>query len=258
MSIDDGQAESGTGLGRLLAVGDIHGCAEELSALLREVDPSERDTIVFLGDYVDRGDGSREVIDQLLELRTSNRCRTIFLRGNHEDMFLDFLGEDGSHGDVFLFNGGRATLASYGVRPGAKLSDVLAALPPAHLTFLRELTFSHVVEPFLFVHAGISPLRALADQQREDLLWIRDEFIRNRHRLKQTVVFGHTPQREVFWHLPYKVGLDTGCVYGNRLSCLDFTSRVLLQAERGSCRIHRGAVPAELPTLSTSASEPTP
>lgn len=248
MPIDQAVGGS-TGQGRLLAIGDIHGCADELAALLREISPGPSDTIVFLGDYVDRGSGTREVIEQVLDLRASNRCGTVFLRGNHEDMFLGFLGENGSHGDVFLFNGGRATLASYGVRAGDRLPDVLAKLPPNHLAFLKGLEFSYLVEPFLFVHAGISPLRPLAEQRREDLLWIRDEFIRNRHRLAQTVVFGHTPQREVFWHLPYKIGLDTGCVYGNRLSCLDFTSRELLQVERGSCRIHRRAVPPEMPVL---------
>jgi serine/threonine protein phosphatase 1 len=245
----DQDAQASTGPGRLLAIGDIHGCADELAAMLHEISPTASDTIVFLGDYVDRGSAARGVIDQVLALRESERCATVCLRGNHEDMFLDFLGQDGSHGDVFLFNGGRETLASYGVRAGSKVPDVLALIPPAHLAFLNGLEFSHVVEPFLFVHAGISPLRPLAEQRREDVLWIREEFIRNKHRLPQTVVFGHTPQREVFWHLPYKIGLDTGCVYGNRLSCLDFTSRELLQVDRGSCRIHRSAAPPELPVL---------
>lgn len=245
MAIDEGTQSSAT-RGRLLAIGDIHGCAEELATMLREIAPTGDDTLVFLGDYVDRGPASREVIDQLVALRDEQRCRSVFLRGNHEDMFLDFLGEEGSHGDVFLFNGGRATLGSYGVKSGARRSEVPGTLPPEHLVFLRGLELWYVAEPFLFVHAGIAPLRPLAEQRREDLLWIREEFIRNRHRLAQTVVFGHTPQREVFWHLPYKVGLDTGCVYGNRLSCLDFTSRLLIQVERDSLRVHRADAPSEL------------
>jgi serine/threonine protein phosphatase 1 len=103
--------------GRLLAVGDVHGCIDELSLVLDAIEPTSDDKVVFLGDYVDRGPNSRGVIDLLIALRNSRRCHTVFLRGNHEDMFLDFLGERGSHGDAFLFNGGRATQASYGLPP---------------------------------------------------------------------------------------------------------------------------------------------
>lgn len=238
------------GNGRLFAVGDVHGCVDELGALLGEIAPGPGDTVVFLGDYVDRGPSARGVIDLLLELdRTA--CETVFLRGNHEDMFLGYLGEEeGSHGDAFLFNGGRATLASYGI--GSPLRGIRAEpkLPESHVAFLRSSRLWYLREPFLFVHAGISPLRSLEEQKKEDLLWIREEFIRNRHRLPYTVVFGHTPQREVFWQMPFKIGLDTGCVYGNKLSCLDFTSRSLLQVERGSARVKRCDVPEELPRVS--------
>ena len=235
--------------GRLLAVGDIHGCIDELSVLLDAVQPTAVDKVVFLGDYVDRGPSSRRVIDLLIELRDSRRCRMVFLRGNHEDMFLDFIGERGRHGDAFLFNGGRITLASYGLPPGLPRGKVRARLPESHLQFLRGLELRHLDEPFLFVHAGVSPIRPLDDQDEEDLLWIRDEFIRNRHPFSQTIVFGHTPQREVLWHLPFKIGLDTGCVYGNKLSCLDFTSGTLLQIERDSCRLMRSDVSAATVSL---------
>jgi serine/threonine protein phosphatase 1 len=242
-----------TRAGRLIAVGDIHGCADELSTMLDAIAPAADDTIVFLGDYVDRGPSSRDVIDRLIALRDSAACGTVFLRGNHEDMFLAFLGEDGRHGDVFLFNGGRMTLASYGLAAYLRGEDARAKIPESHLAFLRGLELHHLAEPFLFVHAGISPLRALEDQQEEDLLWIREEFIRNRHRLRQTVVFGHTPQREVLWHLPFKIGLDTGCVYGNKLSCLDFTSGTLLQVERTSRKVKRQDVSVDLVRLKERA-----
>lgn len=236
--------------GRLLAVGDIHGCADELEALLRAIAPGPGDTVVFLGDYVDRGPSARGVIDLLIELDDSAGCESVFLRGNHEDMFLAYLGEEGgSHGDAFLFNGGRATLASYGFRPPLRGAGAERMLPERHLEFLRASRLRVLKEPFLFVHAGISPLLPLDEQRKEDLLWIREEFIRNRHRLPYTVVFGHTPQREVFWQLPFKIGLDTGCVYGNKLSCLDFTSRTLLQVDRGSVQVRRSAVPEALPRV---------
>jgi len=235
--------------GRLFAVGDIHGCVDELVVLLGAIDPQPGDKLVFLGDYVDRGPSPKGVIDCLIDLRDSLRCQTVFLRGNHEDMFCAFLGEHGSHGEAFLFNGGRQTLASYGVKMGTQRAQVAALIPPPHLEFLRALELSHVVDPYVFVHAGISPLHPLDQQQEEDLLWIREEFIRNRHRLAKTVIFGHTPQREVLWHLPYKIGLDTGCVYGNKLSCLDLSSRVLLQVERDTQIVTCHDAPPELPAL---------
>jgi serine/threonine protein phosphatase 1 len=239
--------------GRLVAVGDVHGCVDELSTMLDAIAPAADDTIVFLGDYVDRGPSSRDVIDRLIELRDSGTCGTVFLRGNHEDMFLAFLGEEGRHGDVFLFNGGRMTLASYGLAAYSRGEEARAKLPESHLAFLRGLELHHLADPFLFVHAGISPLRSLEDQREEDLLWIREEFLRNRHRLPHTVVFGHTPQREVFWHLPFKIGLDTGCVYGNKLSSLDFTSGTLLQVERASRKVRRQDVSADIERLKERA-----
>jgi serine/threonine protein phosphatase 1 len=232
--------------GRLFAVGDIHGCADELARLLAALDLAAGDKVVFVGDYVDRGPDSRGVIDRLIELRDSTEVDTVFLKGNHEDMMLGYLGERGSHGEVFLMNGGRATLASYGLAPTAPLAEVREALPEAHLEFLRRLELFHRDPPYLFVHAGIAPLRTLEQQDEEDLLWIREEFLRNRHKLQDTVVFGHTPQREVLWHMPYKIGLDTGCVYGNKLSCLDFTSATLFQLDRKSRRVTRRNVERQL------------
>ena len=241
-----------TRTGRLLAIGDIHGCTDELRVLLDAIAPAAGDKLVFLGDYVDRGPSPRAVIEQLMALRDLGTCRTVFLRGNHEDMFLSFLGESGRHGDAFLFNGGRITLASYGLAPLMRGEDAREQLPSAHLDFVRRLELSHADGDLLFVHAGISPLHSLQEQREEDLLWIREEFIRNPHGLGRTVVFGHTPQREVLWHLPFKIGLDTGCVYGNKLSCLDFTSRLLLQVPRESRRVKQYDVSSQLAQLKDS------
>ena len=99
------------------AIGDLHGCPEELDVLLEALDLQHDDALVFLGDYVDRGPGVRTLIDRLLAIRTA-RPATVFLRGNHEDMLLSFLGLGGHYGDAYLANGGRATLRSYGVPEG--------------------------------------------------------------------------------------------------------------------------------------------
>src|SRR5262249_8459443 len=100
-------------MGRFFVVGDIHACPQELEVLLSGLSLQSEDRVVFLGDYIDRGPGSREVVNLLLGLKAEGICSLTFLKGNHEDMFLDFLGYDGHHGDSFLFNGGTATLKSY-------------------------------------------------------------------------------------------------------------------------------------------------
>ena len=221
-------------MGQLFVVGDIHGCAVELESLLVGLPLTAGDSIVFLGDYVDRGPDSRPTIELLLALQRRTEITTVFLKGNHEDMLLAYLGRDGRYGEVFLQNGGIETLVSYGLRPTAGGAEVAAALPASHTRFLEGLVLSHVVSPYLMVHAGVDPRRSLADQRAEDLLWIRDRFIARRHPLPYTICFGHTPRREVLFDLPYKIGLDTGCVYGNRLSCIELREPRLFDVVAGT------------------------
>ena len=221
---------SGTSRGRLFAIGDIHGCVDELTAMLSTIAPVRGDTVVFVGDYVDRGPAARDVVEVLLELRRGS-AEYVFLKGNHEDMMLSFLGLPGHYGESFLFNGGAPTLESYGVPEGAL---ALEWIPADHVDFLKTLATSYLHPPYLFVHAGISPLRQLEEQSVEDMLWIRQEFIFQPHRLDATVIFGHTPMRDVMVDLPYKLGIDTGLVYGGKLSCVEFTEGVLYQVARGS------------------------
>ena len=221
-------------------VGDVHGCLSELASLVESLPLERGDTLVFLGDYVDRGPDSKGVIDYLAALHGNDEHKTVFLRGNHEDMMLSYMGLSGHHGDAFLLNGGLDTLASYGVAaptasPGAADGHrLLAALPPEHVEFLVRLDPWYFVDGFLCVHAGINPGRPWDEQIGEELIWIRHEFIVNPHTLPQTVLFGHTPMREVFFNLPYKIGLDTGLVYGNALSCLEVTGRTLYQIRNGA------------------------
>jgi len=219
----------------LFAIGDVHGCPDELEVLLDHLAPTADDTLVFLGDYVDRGTGVRAVVDRLVRLKDEYPS-TIFLRGNHEDMLLHYLGFEGRHGDAYLANGGPATLTSYDVPRGARGADAAARFPEDHLAFLRTLALRHVSDGYVFVHAGIRPGRALDEQADEDLLWIREEFFLHRHDLPYVVVFGHTPQREARIELPFRIGLDTGLVYGNKLSCLDATARRLIQVARNGRR----------------------
>jgi serine/threonine protein phosphatase 1 len=222
--------------GRLFAIGDIHGCVDELAAMMTAIAPVQGDTVVFVGDYIDRGPGSRDVLDLMHELR-GGEAEYVFLKGNHEDMMLSFLGLPGHYGDSFLFNGGAQTLFSYGLaeskieNPGPHIRE---SIPDDHVEFLKGLATSYFRPPYLFVHAGVLPTRQLEEQTVEDMLWIRQDFIFHPHQLGATVVFGHTPMRAVMVDLPYKLGIDTGLVYGGKLSCVEFSEGVLYQVARGS------------------------
>ncbi|HJU28806.1 MAG TPA: metallophosphoesterase family protein [Candidatus Binataceae bacterium] len=225
------------GDGRLFAIGDIHGCVDELAALIKAIAPATGDTVVFVGDYIDRGPGSSEVIDFMLELpRGGAEC--IFLKGNHEDMMLSFLGFQGRYGDSFLLNGGAQTLESYHIDP-ERTENPIERIPPAHIEFFKNLATSYRRPPYLFVHAGISPTRQLEEQSVEDMLWIRQEFIFHPHKLGDMVVFGHTPMRAVMTDPPYKLGIDTGLVYGGKLTCINFTERAAYQIGRGSRQVKK-------------------
>ncbi|OEU64353.1 MAG: hypothetical protein BA870_06000 [Desulfuromonadales bacterium C00003094] len=196
--------------GRLLAVGDIHGCRDLLQELLRQVAPCAEDQVVFLGDYIDRGPDSRGVIDYLLDFR-QRWPQTVFLKGNHEAMLLNFL--DGHERLRYLLNGGETTLYNY--REKGQLT-----IPPSHLQFLRDLRLYFETEHHLFVHAGLRPEVSLKNQKEEDLLWIREDFLKSKYRWSKTIVFGHTPMGKP--HLkPGRIGLDTGAAYGRDLSCCD-------------------------------------
>jgi serine/threonine protein phosphatase 1 len=225
-------------------IGDIHGCFAEVSRLVETLPLTSGDCLVFLGDYIDRGPASREVVSYLLSLERSRpEIEFAFLKGNHEDMFSSYLGLGGQHGDMFLANGGKATLASYQIDLGnLTAKEVLSAIPPDHLNFFRGLRSYYLMQPYLCVHAGINPQKTLSAQNEEELLWIRNTFIYRSHALPYTVLFGHTPQPTVFYDLPFKVGLDTGVVYGNMLTCLEVDEKVLFQISRGGKSVSRTSV----------------
>ena len=227
--------------GRLFAIGDIHGCPDELRAILKAIAPVAGDTIVFVGDYVDRGPSARDVVEMALDLE-QGPAECVFLKGNHEDMMMSYLGRPGNYGESFLFNGGIATLDSYGLREG-DLENAAERLPDRHMDFMGRLAVSYLRPPYLFVHAGIMPTRQLEEQQTEDMLWIRQEFIFNPHRIDATVVFGHTPMRGVMIDLPYKLGIDTGLVYGGKLTCVEFNEGVLYQVQRGHKSVKTRSIP---------------
>ena len=212
---------------RIYAIGDIHGCARQLQSLLQQIredaalGPAAENLLVTLGDYVDRGPGSREVLELLAGDPLPGFSR-VHLRGNHDAMMLDFL-ENPDSGPLWLMNGGDATCRSYLVEPSALpvtlCRDLRAALPEAHLAFLRSLRLSHEEGGYLFVHAGIRPGVPLAAQTPDDMMWIRDAFLLSPEDHDRLVVHGHTP-RHAPERRPNRIGIDTGACFGGDLTCL--------------------------------------
>lgn len=184
---------------RLIAIGDIHGEIHKLNNLLEKLDIKPDDTIVLLGDYIDRGKHSKEVVERLIEL--SNFCKCEFLMGNHEYYLLEMMNGNKYAKDFFYGYGGIQTIDSYG-----NFENILKI----HGDFFNSLKYYYQTEKFLFVHAGIRPDKHLEEQDEIDMLVIRDNFINHKHKLQQKVIFGHTP-----FKTPYieddKIGIDTGC-----------------------------------------------
>lgn len=222
---------------RIFVVADVHGCSSELSVLLKFIRSSQNlsknDLVVFLGDYIDRGPDSRGVIDVLVDFK-SLFPSSIFLKGNHEDMLMDFLGFGGNLGHAFLYNGGLETIQSYGISVFSPPSEMMRLLPEDHFSFFNSLQSIVSVNDYYLVHAGMNPKLDISSQTGEDLFWIRETFLDAPHDFGKTIVFGHTPHREVFDNRPFKIGLDTGLVFGNKLTCLELNSGDIFEVFRGS------------------------
>jgi len=209
---------------RIYAVGDIHGRPDLLDRLHDRIRADAenaagaRKVIVYLGDYVDRGYGSFDIIETLSR-RPLSGFEIVHLRGNHEAMFLDFL-DGNDDGDLWLYNGGDATVTSYGAgdsrgvaAPAEELRARLnAAVPDHHLIFLRGLADRHVEGGYAFTHAGVRPGVALDDQDPHDLMWIRDAFLDSDADHGYVVVHGHSPARHIHVR-PNRIGIDTGACF---------------------------------------------
>ncbi|WP_343517872.1 metallophosphoesterase [Sphingomonas sp.] len=236
---------------RVYAVGDIHGRLDLLDELLlrMEADNAERGaadtTVIFLGDLIDRGPDSAQVVQRLMELGTgSDRIR--FLLGNHEEVFLKSMAGDLKALPFFLRIGGKPTVLSYGITAAeygasdyAELLELLRArVPQAHLDFLAGFEDLIVIGDYAFVHAGVRPGVPLAEQSPAALRWIRDEFLSHEAPFEKIVVHGHTIADEVEERIG-RIGIDTGAYASGRLTAMGFegAERWILQTNGAVARL---------------------
>jgi serine/threonine protein phosphatase 1 len=215
-------------------VGDIHGQYYKLIKLIKLIEEniSPDDIIIFLGDYIDRGEDSCKVIEYLADI--SVKYNSCFLKGNHEDMFLNYY-ITGRGYELYIRNGGMATILSY----TRELGDM--KLPEKHKDFFNSLKLFYEGDDFIAVHAGLNPQSGNPDKQdRDNLLWIREDFFLANFRWKKTVIFGHTPtpflnNSDIIYTDERRniIGIDTGAMYDeNPLTCLRWPDRTVFRAFR--------------------------
>jgi serine/threonine protein phosphatase 1 len=216
---------------RIYAIGDVHGRLDLLTETFARIDAdrktlaAEKTLHVFLGDYVDRGPHSQEVLEALIA--RGRRHPAVYLKGNHESYFLEFL-QDPEILATWRLYGGLNTVLSYGLTPSiipdqqesaALASSLRAKLPKSHFRFLNSLKPSFTCGDYFFVHAGVRPGILLSEQREEDMLWIRDEFLLHEEAYEKVVVHGHTPVAEPDVR-PNRINIDTGAYATGRLTCL--------------------------------------
>lgn len=246
----EGASAASIGARRVYAIGDVHGYLELLfamqEAIAADLDryPVEHALVLYLGDLIDRGPCSADVVEAIIDSQNDRRAGVdvACLRGNHDQWLVSFL-EDAAILSIWAAKGGLETLVSYGLAAEdvlAGASEVAVAekvrqrfmklLPERHQAFMQALPLSHSEGDYFFAHAGIDPDRPLADQRREDLTWIRDKFLLSRKNFGKVVVHGHS-HRESVESLPNRINVDTGAYVQQVLSCviLEGTERHLLQ-----------------------------
>lgn len=218
----------------LYAIGDIHGRLDLLEVLLKKIGEdakvhSAHNKKIFLGDYIDRGLYSRQVIERLITLRDAENEPPVFLLGNHEQVMRNLLRDrDPALMADWLRFGGRETLLSYGVRPpttptpdqlAGLLDEFTTACPPAHYDFLKSLAHWSEFGDYFFCHAGVRPGTPLHRQNEQDLAWIRRDFLPHAGSYGRIIVHGHTICPEVEF-MPNRINLDTGAYATGKLTAL--------------------------------------
>ncbi|CAG9620321.1 metallophosphoesterase family protein [Sutcliffiella rhizosphaerae] len=227
---------------RTIVISDIHGCYDEFCELLEQKSYQRgKDSLILLGDYMDRGEKSLEVLELVMEL---SECENVIvLGGNHEDIFLDWLAEPGYDPQSRLFrNGGMKTVESFcnpynvsGENPLAK--ETILKHYPKHIEFLKSLPNYYEDSQYIYVHAGVDlSLKDWKETSRWDFRWLREKFWEQQNNTGKTIIFGHTPtphlhkhptfgtstsNNDIWYHQDQdRICIDGGCVYGGKLNAL--------------------------------------
>ena len=221
----------------LFAIGDIHGCLKQLISLQKKILNTKEfqkgnDLLIYIGDYIDRGPNTKDVINLILKLQ-KEKVNSIFLMGNHEQVMIDFLFNKINNLKYWLNLGADQTFKSYKIEVAEFIKDgfgddtidrlrsvLLNELSDEHIHFLKNLRLFYSVGNYLFVHAGINPEKTLKDQDKMDLLWSRsDKFFDKNFKFEKIIVHGHTPEEKVI-NFPYRINVDIGCFFSGKLSCV--------------------------------------
>ena len=233
-------------LKRMLAISDIHGDLEKLERLLGLVQyDKDRDQLLLLGDYVDRGQHSKAVLDKVIHLKGEG---AIALIGNHEKMMIDAFNGDPKNLKRWYYNGGIKTLQNYGYVIEKEESEYwynTDEMPEliqmnddirTHIELLKEFPYYYETDTHVFVHAGVHPELPLESTESHTLVWIREEFHKG-YKGEKTIIFGHTPTKylhesnDVYFGDNNIIGIDGGCAYGGRLYCLEVGSSQVFYVE---------------------------
>ena len=221
----------------LFAIGDIHGCLSQLTTLHKKILTHDKfdvknDLLIYLGDYIDRGNNAKGVIDQILKLK-NNKIKTINLMGNHDEFMIDFLFNKKNDIKNWLNFGVDETFRSYNIEIVEFIKDgfeddvidrlrneLLKKMDATHINFFKNLEVTHSTEKYLFVHAGIDPLKKLSEQTKKDYLWSRSHvFFDKNFRAGKIIVHGHTPEKDIIDY-PYRINIDSGCYFSGKLTCV--------------------------------------
>lgn len=219
----------------IFAIGDIHGCLDQLVRLHKKIFNhqdfnKDKDLLIYLGDYIDRGPNSNQVIEEILKVK-KNGFKTKYLLGNHEAILIDFLFNNQNNIKTWIEYGADQTFKSYGIEIVEFIKngfedhtidllrkDFLKKISLTHINFFNNLELNFQTDKYLFVHAGIDPSKNLKDQKKRDYIWSRSKiFFEKDFKAEKIIVHGHTPERSIVNH-PYRINIDTGCFISGKLS----------------------------------------
>ena len=221
----------------IFSIGDIHGCLSELTSLHKKILTSDQfkpkeDLILYLGDYIDRGQKSKQVIDQIIKIK-NNKIKTIYLMGNHEELMIDFIFNKKNNIKDWLKFGADQTFKSYDIEIVDFIKDgfedniidklrntLLDKMDDSHINFFQKLELTFSSKKYLFVHAGIDPKKNLNEQTKKDYLWSRsNDFFDQNFKSEKIIVHGHTPEPKII-NDRFRINIDTGCYFSGELSAV--------------------------------------